>query len=178
MAANPVFMTFALIGTIGFLFVLISLLIGEVFDHGHDFAHGDFGHEGPSFLSGRVLSVLVTAFGGTGAIATHMGAGTLTSSIAGGVSGLFFAAIILAFARLLYSQQSSSDVRREDLIGRVAEVKVTIPPRGLGQVRCVVGETLLDRIAQAADGNPIPVHTLVVIESDSGQSLIVRRREK
>ena len=82
MAANLAFTTFAVIGTIGFLFLLISLLVGELLDHGADFAHGGFEHGGPSFSSTRVLSVLVTAFGGTGAIATNMGAGIMTSSFA------------------------------------------------------------------------------------------------
>jgi len=154
------------------------LFIGELFDHGADLVHSGFEHGGPSFFSTRVLSVLVTAFGGTGAIATQMGAGIVASSVIGGLSGVFFAGIILAFARFLYSQQSSSDVRREDLIGRTAEVTVTIPPGGLGQIRCLVGETLVDRIAKAADGQSIVVHSIVTIESDTGQSVVVRAKAK
>ena len=178
MAPNLAFTVFAAIGSIGFLFLLLSLVIGELFDHGGDLGHGGFEHGGPGFFSSRVLSVLVTAFGGSGAIATQMGAGTMVSSIIGGLSGVCLAGIIFAFARFLYSQESSSDVRREDLIGRTAEVTVTIPSRGLGQVRCLVGETLVDRIAQAAGGVSINVHTLVTIESDSGQSVIVCPKAK
>ncbi|PYS55963.1 MAG: hypothetical protein DMG13_01870 [Acidobacteria bacterium] len=178
MASNVAFAVFVAIGALGFLFLLISLFIGELFDHGADLVHSGFEHGGPSFFSTRVLSVLVTAFGGTGAIATQMGAGIVASSVIGGLSGVFFAGIILAFARFLYSQQSSSDVRREDLIGRTAEVTVTIPPGGLGQIRCLVGETLVDRIAKAADGQSIVVHSIVTIESDTGQSVVVRAKAK
>ena len=178
MASNLAFAVFVAIGALGFLFLLISLLVGELFDHGADLVHSGFEHGGPSFFSTRVLSVLVTAFGGTGAIATQMGAGIVASSVIGGLSGVFFAGIILAFARFLYSQQSSSDVRREDLIGRTAEVTVTIPPGGLGQIRCLVGETLVDRIAKAADGQSIVVHSIVTIESDTGQSVVVRAKAK
>ena len=88
MAPNLAFTVFAAIGLIGFLFLLLSLVIGELFDHGADLGHGGFEHGGPGFLSSRVLSVLVTAFGGTGAIATQMGAGTMVSSIIGAVVGL------------------------------------------------------------------------------------------
>jgi hypothetical protein len=178
MASNLAFAVFVAIGAFGFLFLLISLFVGELFDHGADLVHSGFEHGGPSFFSTRVLSVLVTAFGGTGAIATQMGAGIVTSSLIGGLSGVFFAGIIFAFARFLFSQQSSSDVRREDLIGRTAEVTVTIPPGGLGQVRCLVGETLVDRIAKAADGQTIVVHSVVTIESDTGQSVVVRPKAK
>src|SRR5438093_7943874 len=178
MAPNLAFIVFAAIGLIGFLFLLLSLVIGELFDHGGDFGHGGFEHGGPGFFSSRVLSVLVTAFGGARASATQVGAGTMVSSSISGLSGVCLAGIIFAFARFLYSQESSSDVRREDLIGRTAEVTVTIPSRGLGQVRCLVGETLVDRIAQAAGGVSINVHTLVTIESDSGQSVIVCPKAK
>lgn len=177
MSNNLTFTVFIAIGAIGFLFLLASLVIGELFDHAGDFFHGDGMDHGPSFFSSRVLSVLVTAFGGTGAIATQMGLGVVASSIIGSLSGFFFAAIILAFARFLFSQQSSSDVKRQDLIGRNAEVIVTIAAGGLGQVRCLVGETLVDRIAQAADGSSIVVHTIVTIESDTGQTLVVRPKK-
>src|SRR5438093_4389956 len=178
MGSNLAFVVFVAIGAMGFLFLLFSLLVGELFDHGADLVHSGFEHGGPSFFSTRVLSVLVTAFGGTGAIATQMGVGIVASSVIGGLSGVFFAGLIFVFARFLYSQQSSSDIRREDLIGRTAEVTVTIPPNGLGQIRCLVGETLVDRIAKTADGQSILVNSVVTIESDTGQSVIVRPKAK
>lgn len=176
MATNLTFTVFIGIGAIGFLFLIVSLVIGELFDH-VEFAHDGIDH-GPSFFSTRVLSVLVTAFGGTGAIASQMGLGIVASSIIGALSGVFFAGAILAFARFLFSQQSSSDIKSQDLIGRTAEVIITIPTGGLGQVRCLVGETLVDRIAQAADGSSIVVHSVVTIEADTGQSVIVRPKGK
>lgn len=168
------FVVFLAIGAIGFLFLLISVVVGELFEHGVELAGDGLEHGGPSFFSTRILSVFVTAFGGTGAIATQMGGGVMASSLIGSLSGVFFSGIIYAFARFLYSQQSSSDVRREDLIGRTAEVIVAIPAGGLGQVRCLVGESLVDRIARAAGGDAIPVHSIVTIESDIGETVIVR----
>src|SRR2546426_5856263 len=133
MASNLAFAVFVAIGALGFLFLLISLFVGELFDHGADLVHGGFEHGGPSFFSTRVLSVLVTAFGGTGAIATQMGAGIVTSSVIGGLSGVFFSGIIFSFSRVLFSQPSSSDVRREGLICRTAGVTVTIHSFGPGE---------------------------------------------
>jgi len=66
------FTVFLSIGGLGFLFLLISLMFGELFahfDHSFDHSH-DQG--GPSILSSRVLGVFVTAFGGFGAVATSL----------------------------------------------------------------------------------------------------------
>jgi membrane protein implicated in regulation of membrane protease activity len=120
-----------------------------------------------------VLSVFVVAFGGTGAIATNLGASVLASSLAGAMSGVVFSGLIFAFATFLHSQQASSDIRREQLIGKIAEVTVGIPQGGLGQIRCRIGDTFVDRIARASDGGAIPVHKVVRIEADAGETVLV-----
>lgn len=167
------FTVFLAIGAVGFLFLLISLLVGELFDHGVEMA-GDLDHGGPGFFSPRILGVFITAFGGTGAVASNMGLGVLPSSVLAGFSGVVFSSLIFMFARFLYSQQASSDVKREDLIGRLAEVTVTIPGGGIGQVRCLVGETFVDRIARGAGAETIAVNTVVTIEASVGETVVVR----
>jgi len=165
------------IGAIGFLFLLISFVFGGIFegigDHDHDFDHGD--HGGPSFFSPRVLSVFATAFGGFGAIATHVGLGVLPASGVGFFSGMGFAWVAFLFLKFLYGQQSSSDLRSTDVIGQTARVIIAIPAGGVGQVRCRVGEELLDRIARSTDGGAIPENTVVRIEEVLGETVIVAR---
>ena len=57
------------IGAIGFVFLLISLVIGDVFDtFGFDTGL-DGGADGHALLDSRVISVFVTAFGGFGGAA-------------------------------------------------------------------------------------------------------------
>lgn len=59
------FTAFLGIAGVGFVFLLISLIFGEIFEAFGDFDHdfdGGLGHGGPGFLSTRVLSVFVTAF--------------------------------------------------------------------------------------------------------------------
>ncbi len=166
---------FLAIGAIGFLFVLISFLFGEIFeglDFGHDADH-DFGHEGPGLISARVISIFVTAFGGFGAIAVSEGLGPLAGSIVGLAGGVALGAVVYYFARFLYSQQASSDITSEDLIGMTAEVVISIPAGDAGQVRCIVGESMIDKIARSKDGSPIPHNSLVRIEEISGESVIV-----
>ncbi len=65
---------FLAIGGIGFLFLLISLIVGDIFeaigfdlDFGLDASH-DFG-----IFDSRVIGVFLTAFGGFGAIGTSIG---------------------------------------------------------------------------------------------------------
>jgi len=169
------FTVFLAIAGAGFIFLLVALLFGEVFDHLDTSFDHDLGHGGPGFLSTRVLSVFVTAFGGFGAVATVYGLGALGSSGVGFASGLFFAGLIYVFARFLYGQQATTEVRTNDLVGLHARVTVAIPAGGVGQVRCHLGEELVDKIARSDDGGAVAENTAVVIDRVLGETVIVRR---
>ena len=163
------------IAAIGFLFLLISLIFGEIFDHfdiGHGFDH-DLGHGGPGFFSTRGFAVFITAFGGFGAIGIYRGYGVLPSSFFGFTGGVVLATLVFFFARFLYGQQASSAIVSSDLVGRTAQVSVAIPENGIGQVRCLVGESIVDKIARSKDGNAIAFNSLVRIEEIGGESVIV-----
>lgn len=173
LTALTVFLTVA---GFGFLFLLVSLIFGEIFDFfdgdlDHDFDHD---HGGPGFFSSRVMGVFITTFGGTGAIGTYYGLSTLASSLAGLVSGAALASVVYAFARFLYGQQASTDVISGDLVGRTGRVVVTIPNNGMGQIRCQVGEQLVDKIARSGDGESIPENHSVRIEEVLGELVVVR----
>ena len=175
------FAVFLGIAALGFLFLLISFVFGELFGHGsvgghdatpHD-VHGD--SHGVSVFSTRVVSVFITAFGGFGAIGIHLGYRIETSTAMGLLGGLIFGALIYLFASFLYGQQASSDIRVSELIGRTAQVSVAIPQNGLGQIRCSFGESVVEKIARTEDGAAIPVNTSVKIESVVGETVLVRR---
>ena len=83
---------FAIIGGVGFLFLLISLVVGDVFEAvGFDL---DGGANGTDFglLDSRVLAVFLTAFGGFGVIAVQNGFGGVAASIAGLLGGVLYVA--------------------------------------------------------------------------------------
>lgn len=173
------FTIFLGIAAIGFVFLVISFAFGEIFGHGdmggHDF-HGDHGDgHGVSFFSTRILSVFITAFGGFGAIGVHLGYRVEISTGIGLLGGLVFGTLIYLFASFLYSQQASSDIRVSELVGRTAQVTVAIPPNGLGQIRCSLGESIVEKTAQAQDSEGIPANTLVKIDSVVGETVLVRR---
>jgi hypothetical protein len=174
------FSIFLAIAAVGFLFLIVSFVFGELFGHADVGAHGGDVHgdaQGMSVLNPRILSVFITAFGGFGAIAVHLGYRIEISSLVGLVGGLIFGGIIYLFASFLYGQQASSGVGVGELIGRTAQISVAIPAGGLGQVRCALGETVVEKLARTADGAAIPANTSVTIESIVGETVLVRRTD-
>ncbi len=170
------FSVFLAIAGAGFLFLMVSLLFGEIFDHfGGGFDH-DMDHGGPGFFSARVMAVFITAFGGFGAMATYYGLGPVPASGVGFASGLAFGGAIYAFARFLFGQQASSDVRSSDMVGAIGRVIVAIPAGGVGQIRVRLGEELVDKIARTRDAVPIPENMSVEVEEVLGETVIVKPR--
>ncbi|MEK6324364.1 MAG: hypothetical protein AABN33_22220 [Acidobacteriota bacterium] len=166
---------FLAIASIGFVFLVISLVFGEVFQHfefAQDLGH-DLGHGGPGFFSVQGIAVFITAFGAVGAIGTYLGYGVFPSSGFGFISGIVLATLVYFFASFLYGQQASSTTTSAELVGRTAQVSVGIPDNGVGQVRCLVGETMVDKIARSRNGNAIAHNSLVKIEEIVGESVIV-----
>jgi hypothetical protein len=62
-----------------------------------------------------------------------------------------------------------------DLLGQNARVVVAIPAGGVGQIRCRVGEELVDKVAQSYDGAPIPENASVRIAEILGETVIVKK---
>lgn len=166
---------FLAIGAVGFLFLLASFVFGEFlhdFDLDGDTDH-DIGHDGPGIFSARVLSVFLTTFGGVGAISVSQGYSIFASSLFGLGGGAALGYAVYLFARFLYSQQASSTISSSDLVGQTAQVIVGIPRDGFGQIRCVVGESAVEKVARSKDGDPIPYNTTVIIEDVTGESAVV-----
>ena len=167
------FTVFLAICGVGFLFLVIALVFGGLFDFletDHDFEMG-----GPGFFSSRVMAVFVTAFGGFGAVATYYGLGPVPAALVGFGSGLVFGGAIYALARALYNQQASTDVRAGDLVGATGRVVIGIPSGGVGQIRVRLGEELMDKIARTRDGMAIAENTSVQIEEVLGETVIVKK---
>jgi membrane protein implicated in regulation of membrane protease activity len=170
------------IAAFGFLILLAMLLAGEVFggDHevgAHDISveHGDADHGGgPSVFSVRIMAAFVSAFGVGGVVARYYRLSHPASSGVGIISGIVMAAVVYRFAKFLYSQQASSEVRMTSLVGQPAEVSVAIPAGGLGQVALTMAGERSEHIARAADGQAVPRGAAVVITRLLGDSVVVR----
>ena len=161
------------IATLGIVFLLISLIVGDIFDS-FDFDTGLDGiAEGHTLLDSRVISVFVTAFGGFGAIGIQIGLSIVASSFLGLAGGVILGGLVSLFARFLYKQQSTSSVTTSQLVGRTAQVIVSIAPGSIGQVSCRIGEERVEKLARARDNVEIKAGVMVRVVEVAGDSLIV-----
>ena len=171
-------MIFAIIGGVGFIFLLVSLVLGDIFEmFGGDADLG--GADGTDFglFDSRVIAVFITAFGGFGLIAAWAGFGTVPSSLSGLLGGVIFGGIVSAFGHFLISQQASSSVTDDDLIGRTAQVTVSIKPGTLGQITTRIGDERVEKLARTSSGDEIKPGAIVKIAAIAGDSVIVEAAE-
>lgn len=161
------------IAALGFVFLLVSLLLGDIFDSFGVDAGMDGGADGHGLLDSRVISVFITSFGGSGAIGIQMGLGIVASSLIGLASGVVLGGLVSLFGRFLYKQQSSSSVGAAQMIGRTAQVVVSITPGSLGQVSCRVGEERIEKLARSKDNLEIKAGAMVRVDEIAGDSVIV-----
>jgi membrane protein implicated in regulation of membrane protease activity len=168
------------IAAVGFLFLLIMLFVGELFGGDHEIGahevaveHGDVDSGGPSIFSARIMAAFVTAFGVGGVVARFYDLSHPASSGVGVVSGLVLASVVYQFAKFLFSQQASSDVKMSSLVGQFAEVSVAIPAGGVGQVALTFSGERSEHVARAADGGALGRGAQVVITGLRGDGVIV-----
>jgi membrane protein implicated in regulation of membrane protease activity len=169
---------YAAVGAFGFILLMGMLVLGDMFGGDHevgsdhaDVGHGDVG--GPSLFSVRTMAAFLTAFGVGGILGRYYGLSHPAASGVGVAAGAVMAGIVYQFAKLLYSQQASSEIRMTSLVGRTAEVSIAIPAGGIGQVSLSVGGERSEHIARAADGGEVPRGAEVVITGLRGDSVVV-----
>jgi membrane protein implicated in regulation of membrane protease activity len=175
---------YAGIAVFGFLFLLIMLFAGELFGGDHEVtAHdgvldhgGEFG--GPSIFSARIMASFLTAFGVGGVVARYYDLSHPAASGVGIVAGVIMSSIVFQFAKILYSQQASSEVQMAALVGRSAEVSVGIPEGGVGQVTLTFGGQRTEQVARSASGGAVARGTEVLITALRGDSVVVESRNQ
>jgi len=173
-SSTNLLLLFAIIGGVGFVFLLASLVLGDIFEMfgGEADLGGDSGVDF-GFLDSRVIAVFITAFGGFGSIAVWSGFGAVASSIAGLLGGVVFGGVVSAFGRFLVGQQASTTVTDSDLVGRTAQVTVTIKPGELGQITTRVGDERVEKLARTSSGGEVRPGSVVKITAVAGDSVIV-----
>ena len=166
------------IAAFGVLLLLSMLLVGEFFggDHevtAHDAAIGDTDHGGPSVFSTRIMAAFLTAFGVGGVVARYYELSHPAASGVGILAGAVMAGLVYQFAKILYSQQASSELQMTRLVGRSAEVSVAIPSNGVGQVSVSLAGERTEHVARSKDGRAVARGTEVVITALRGDSVVV-----
>ncbi len=165
---------------IGVGFLVLTALVGSVFDGGDghgdgslDIAGGLEGPHLPSPFSPRTMAGAATGFGAGGGLA-------LLNGVEGSIS-IFFAVLgsILVggtsygFLVWLVNQQRSSHVLREDLVGKSGTVVTDISPSGLGEVVVLVGGQTSTYLARSTQGGALVRGSQVRIKGLAGEALLV-----
>ncbi len=164
------------IAAFGLLILLVMLVVGDLFggDHeiGHDHGLGETDH-GPSIFSVRIMAAFITAFGVGGVVARYYSLSHVAASGVGVLAGIVMAGIVLQFAKVLHSQQASSELHMQSLVGTQAEVSVAIPAGGVGQIALSASGARSEHIARSADGAALARGATVVVTALGGDSVIV-----
>jgi membrane protein implicated in regulation of membrane protease activity len=121
---------FTVIGAVGLLIVLATLVLGEVFD-------GLFGDvdAGGGVFSAPVIGSFLAAFGfGAALIMTSTGASATVGALGGLVSGLVVGGLALLLTRSLINMPTDETVTTRGLEGTPGIVITPIPAEGYGEV--------------------------------------------
>jgi membrane protein implicated in regulation of membrane protease activity len=91
----------------------------------------------------------------------------------GTLVGVVMSGTVYQFAKLLYSQQASSDLQMTGLVGTPAHVSVAIPAGGLGQVAVSAGGQSSEHIARSANGQAVARGAEVIVTGVRGDAVLV-----
>lgn len=119
---------FLIIGIVGGVLLLISLVLDGIFDA------FDFG-DGP--LSLTTIAAFTAIFGFTSFALVGAGLSTPLAGSLGAVAGVAGGAAAWWLSRVIRSAESSTAVTGEELVGSVAGVVLAVPAGGLGEVALV-----------------------------------------
>lgn len=171
-----IFFTIALIG---FLYVLLTSVIGHAADAVHDIGHaGGDAHDGDhehmlSIFSPRVIAIFLMGFGAAGGVARYYGFSYPASSLIGFGVGLVVGLFMAWLVGFLIRQQSNSLIKTNDLVGQVGTVDVSMEGNDPGEVSIQYGGRFGVYIARSKGGKNIAKGKQVRVLETSGSSLTV-----
>jgi membrane-bound ClpP family serine protease len=123
---------FIVIGGVGLLLLLLSLVLGEIFDGLLGAFDADFGG---GVFSGPVLGAFLASFGfGAALVMFTTGVGATAGALGGLASGVVVGGIALVMMRSLVNMPTDETATTVGLEGTPAIVITTIPDEGYGEV--------------------------------------------
>lgn len=156
---------YLIIGGLGLAIIIVSLLVGEIFEHLSAALNID-GH-GP--LSTPVIGAFLAAFGFGAALAAGSGLDTSLAALVGLGAGVMLGGIAWKFTGALMNMPTDDSVRTTDLVGKPATVITRVPEGGFGEVSVYHAGQLLKMSARAAAALPagVPVRITAVTSATS-----------
>ena len=154
---------FAAIAGVSVTFLLVSVLLGEIFEFGDDlFGEGD----GPFFANSSTIFAFFTAFGATGWVASgQFEMAGLTASGVAVIGGLAVGLPIGFLLRVFKKNQGATNYSIGDTVGQTGVVALTIPAGGNGRVDVSLpGRGTTTLIARESNGGSINAGSVVTVE--------------
>jgi hypothetical protein len=156
---------FLVIGGIGLLIVLLSLVFDDLFD---------FIDLGGDLFSTPVVGSFLAAFGFAGALTSSTGAGAGVASAVGLGAGVGLGWAAWGITRGFMRMQTDEPVRLTDIVGKTAVVVSAIPTGGFGEVRVDHAGQPMKLNARIESGGSAPVGgRVVVLAVNSASSVVV-----
>ncbi|MFF2484165.1 protease [Paenibacillus sp. NPDC058071] len=162
---------------VGVLYAVVSVIFGDWIGQAMDGALDFLSLDGHDWFQPMTLIGGVTAFGGAGLLLTQytaLGQGAviilaLVIAVAAG-GGVYF-----LYVRPMEQSENSVAFSVHDLVGKLAEVSVSIPPSGFGEVLVQSGTGNTNQIAASFDGEQIEGGARVVVVEVKDSALYVSR---
>jgi len=154
---------FAGIAGVSVTLLLVSLLLGEIFEFGEDF----FGEgDGPFFTNSSTIFAFFTAFGATGWVASgQFEMAGLTASGVAVIGGMAVGLPIGFMLRVFKKNQGDTNYSISETVGQTGVVALAIPTNGNGRVEVSLpGRGTTTLIARESNGGSIDSGSLVTVE--------------
>jgi len=140
---------FVVIGIVGLLLLVASLVLGDLLDGLTDLLDID----GGGYLSGPAIGAFLGAFGFGAAVINHnTGWGSGGSALGGIATGVVVGGLVGVTTQALMHMPTDEPVRAADLLGARATVVTRIPEAGFGEVTLVQAGQLM-KLSARADGS-------------------------
>ena len=171
---------YAVIGAFGFIFLMLSFVIGEladaiggIFDHDTD-SDADV-HAGPALFSIRSIAAFITGFGAVGYLFTDMGWTPLAASLPALGSGILMFGLSYGVTSMLYRQQADSSYNPRELIGHTAEVTLPLSPDSFGEISLTYKSSFVHYAARSRTKEAIGAGEQVKIVDFLGTTALVEK---
>lgn len=159
---------FLIIGGIGILMLVVSLIVGDFLDGMLEF--------GGDWFGGAALSGFLGAFGFGGALAYDASGGNMGLALGVGVTaGVVLGALVGIASSKLRQGGDGANVRSSDLVGSAGTVVNAIPEEGYGEVSVTIAGHITKLNARCPGGAPIGAAVEVAAVLSPTSVLVARR---
>lgn len=160
---------FLIIGAVGLVLLLVSLVLGDLLDGLLDSIDFDAG----GYISGPAIGAFLASFGFGAAVIRYNTDWSAGASALGGVGvGLVIGGIVAIATRALMRIPTDPTIRAVDLAGASGTVVTRIPEDGFGEITLVHAGQFM-KLAARADGSLREGTPVVVVSVLSSTSVVV-----